>query len=61
MSKEVNQVGGLQRLENSKWSSHFKSICNLIKIYGATCSIFENIVLDWSIYSQHGDIYEFFI
>jgi hypothetical protein len=46
MSKEVNQVGDLQRLENNKWSSHFKSICNLIKIYGATCLVFENIALD---------------
>jgi len=31
-SKEVNQVGGLQRTGDNKWSLHFKSICNLIKI-----------------------------
>ena len=31
--KEVNQVGGLQRPGDSRWSSHFKSICSLIKMY----------------------------
>jgi hypothetical protein len=30
--KGVNQIGGLQRPGDSRWSSHFKSICNLIKI-----------------------------
>jgi hypothetical protein len=53
--KEVKQVGGLQRLGDSGWSSHFKSICNLIKMYGATCLVLENIALDGSTYSQRGD------
>jgi len=53
--KGVNQVGGLQRLGDSRWSSHFKLICSLIKMYGATCLVFENIVLDGSTYSQYGD------
>jgi hypothetical protein len=43
MGKGVNQVGGLQRPRDSRWSSHFKSICSLIKMYGATCLVFENI------------------
>jgi hypothetical protein len=55
-SKGVNQVGGLQRFEDSKWSSHFKSICSLIKMYGATCLVLENIALDGSTYSQRGDV-----
>jgi len=54
-SKEVKQVGGLQRLGDNGWSSHFKSICNLIKMYGATCLVLENIALNGSTYSQRGD------
>jgi hypothetical protein len=53
--KGVNQVGGLQRPGDSRWSSHFKSICSLIKMYGATCLVLENIALDRSTYSQRGD------
>jgi len=55
MGKKVNQVGGLQRPENNRWSSHFKSICSLIKIYGATYLVLENIILDRSTYSQRSD------
>eukprot|EP00258_Populus_trichocarpa_P027199 XP_024443218.1 uncharacterized protein LOC18094291 [Populus trichocarpa] len=54
--KGVNQVGGLQRPGDSRWSSHFKSICSLIKMYGATCLVLENIALDGSTYSQRGDV-----
>jgi len=45
----------LQRPGDSRWSSHFKLICSLIKIYIATCLVLENIVLDGSTYSQRGD------
>jgi len=45
----------LQRPGDSRWSSHFKLICSLIKIYMATCLVLENIVLDGSTYSQRGD------
>ena len=44
MGKGVNQVGGLQWPGNSRWSSHFKPICSLIKIYGATCLVLKNIL-----------------
>jgi len=55
MGKRGNQVGGLQRPGDSRWSSHFKSICSLIKIYGVTCLVLENFALDGSTYSQRGD------
>jgi hypothetical protein len=55
MGKEVNQVSGLQQPGNNRWSSHFKSICSLIKMYRATCLVIKNIALDGSTYSQHGD------
>ena len=54
-SKWVNQVSGLQRPGDNKWGSYFKSICSLIKLYGATCLVLENIALDGSTYSQCGD------
>jgi hypothetical protein len=53
--KEVNQVGGLQRPGDSRWSSHFKSTCSLRKMYGATSLVLENIALDGSTYSQRDD------
>jgi hypothetical protein len=53
--KEFNQVGGLQQPRDSRWSSHFKSICSLIKMYGAICLVLESIALDGSTYSQRCD------
>jgi hypothetical protein len=53
--KRVNQVGGLQRPGDSRWSTHFKSICSLINLYGSTCLVLENIALEGSTYSQRGD------
>ena len=61
MGKWVNQVDSLQRPEDGIWSSHIKSICSLIKIYGATCLVLENIVLDRSTYYQRGDAADLFI
>jgi hypothetical protein len=55
MGKEVNQVGGLQRPRDIRWSSHFKSISSMIKIYGATSLVLEKNTSDGSIYSQRGD------
>ena len=42
MGKWVNQVDGSQRPGDGRWSSYIKSICILIKIYGATCLVLEN-------------------
>jgi hypothetical protein len=53
--KRVNQVCGLQRPGDSRWSSHFKSIYSLIKMCGATCLVLKNIALDRFTYSQRGD------
>jgi len=53
--KEVNQRGDLQRPGDNRYSSHFKSICSLIKMYWTTCLVLENIALEGSTYSQCGD------
>ncbi|KAF8404096.1 hypothetical protein HHK36_008976 [Tetracentron sinense] len=54
-SRELNQIGTLQRAGDTRWSSHFNSVCSLIKMFDATCSILQNIITDDSTYSQRGD------
>jgi hypothetical protein len=49
MGKEANQVGGLQRPRDIRWSSHFKSISSMIKIYGATYLVLEKITYSHNI------------
>lgn len=41
--KGANQIGTLKRAGDSRWDSHFYSICSLIRMFGATCSVLENI------------------
>ncbi|KAL7129079.1 hypothetical protein ABFS83_13G039100 [Erythranthe nasuta] len=43
--KGANQIGTLQRTGNTRWGSHFSSICSLIKI----------ITVDGANFSQRGD------
>ena len=35
----ANQIGILQRAIDTRWGSHFQSICSLIKMFDATCKI----------------------
>lgn len=51
----ANQIGTLKRGGDTRWGSHFSYICSLINMYGATCSVLENIIVDGSNYSQRGD------
>ncbi|CAI0435349.1 unnamed protein product [Linum tenue] len=41
--KGANQVSTLQRPCDTRWSSHLRSISNLIKLYGSTCKVLENV------------------
>ncbi|XP_027916063.1 zinc finger MYM-type protein 1-like [Vigna unguiculata] len=54
--KGANQIGTLKRAGDTRWSSHFSSICSLINMYDATCLVLEKITVDGSTYSQHGDV-----
>jgi len=54
-SKGANQVGTMRRAGDSQWSSHFQSICSLMRMYDATCTVFDNIIDDEATYSQIGD------
>ena len=55
IGKGANQVGTLKWAGDTCWSSHFSSVYSLIKMYGATYSILQKIIIDRSTYSQWGD------
>ena len=52
--KGANQIGTVKRASNTRWGSHFYSICSLINIFGATCSVLEILKQDESTYAQGG-------
>ncbi|XP_019442248.1 PREDICTED: zinc finger MYM-type protein 1-like [Lupinus angustifolius] len=43
-SKGENQIGTLKRVGDTRWSSHFSSICSLINMYNATCVVILKII-----------------
>jgi hypothetical protein len=45
----ANQIGSLQRAGDTRWSSHYKSIQSLIKMFGAAISVLRNIANDRSV------------
>jgi hypothetical protein len=53
--KGANQIGTLQRPGDTRWSSHYRSICSLIKMFGSACSVLNNISKERANYSQRGD------
>ncbi|XP_075640587.1 uncharacterized protein LOC142612372 [Castanea sativa] len=50
-----NQIGTLQRAGDTRWGSHFQSICSLIKMFDATCKVINTISEEWVNYKQCGD------
>ncbi|XP_071712866.1 uncharacterized protein [Rutidosis leptorrhynchoides] len=53
--KGDNQVGTLTRDGDTRWGSHFYSVCNLLKMFNATREVLESIIEDGSYPSQRGD------
>ena len=51
----ANQIGTLKRASDSHRGSHFNSICSLMRMFGPTCLVLENIKEDGSNYLQRGD------
>ncbi|XP_012833666.1 PREDICTED: zinc finger MYM-type protein 1-like [Erythranthe guttata] len=51
----ANQIGNLQRAGNTRWGSHFSSVCSLKKMFSATGSVLQTIISDGANYSQRGD------
>ncbi|CAM8916891.1 unnamed protein product [Rhodiola kirilowii] len=53
--KGLNQLGSLQRAGDTRWTSHFKSISSLIKMFSATCEVLMTIKSDGNTHSQRGE------
>jgi hypothetical protein len=53
--KGANQIGTLKRAGDTRWISHFYSICSLLRLFNPACSVLEKIVKEGSTYSQRGD------
>ncbi|XP_057723537.1 uncharacterized protein LOC130939451 [Arachis stenosperma] len=51
----ANRIGTLKRSGDTRWSSHFNSICSLLRMFGATTSVLEDLATNGSTYSQRGD------
>ncbi|XP_071714265.1 uncharacterized protein [Rutidosis leptorrhynchoides] len=56
--KRRNQVGTLTRAGDTRWGSHFHSVCSLLRMFNATRVVVEGIIDDSSSYSQRGDATE---
>ncbi|GLT98499.1 hypothetical protein SLE2022_160010 [Rubroshorea leprosula] len=48
----ANQLGTVQRPTDTRWSSHFKSISSLLRMFAPTTSVLENVAVKGSTYSQ---------
>ncbi|KAG6639849.1 hypothetical protein CIPAW_10G130700 [Carya illinoinensis] len=53
--KGANKMGTLQRAGDTRCGSHFQSVCSLIRMFSATCSVINTISNEISNYSQRGD------
>ena len=42
----LNQIGTLQRLVETHWSSHFRSIYSLLRMFTSTVEVLQNIIDD---------------
>ncbi|XP_059434146.1 uncharacterized protein LOC132167252 [Corylus avellana] len=53
--KWANQIDTLKRADDSCWGSHFNSICSIIRMFDATCTVLEDVIREGGTYSQRGD------
>ncbi|XP_076940627.1 uncharacterized protein LOC143609877 [Bidens hawaiensis] len=44
----LNQVGTLRSANDTRWGSHFNSVCSLIDMFGATRAVLQRIIEDLS-------------
>nr|XP_023929395.1 uncharacterized protein LOC112040733 [Quercus suber] len=51
----ANQIGTLQRAGDTRWGSHFQSICSLINMFNATCKVINTISEEGANYKQRND------
>ncbi|XP_015939586.1 uncharacterized protein LOC107465109 [Arachis duranensis] len=55
IGRGANQIGTLKTSGDTRWSSHFNSICSLLRMFGAITSVIEDLATNGSTYSQRGD------
>ncbi|XP_024632958.1 zinc finger MYM-type protein 1-like [Medicago truncatula] len=53
--KGANQIGTVKRATDTRWGSHFSSICSLIRMYEATCFVLKKIAKEATNYSTSGN------
>ncbi|XP_025702776.1 uncharacterized protein LOC107488348 [Arachis duranensis] len=53
----ANQMGTLQRDGDTRWSSHFHSVCSLIRMFAATQTVLNNIIDDGITSAQRSEAY----
>ncbi|XP_071704499.1 uncharacterized protein [Rutidosis leptorrhynchoides] len=54
-SKGGHQVGTLKRAGDTRWGSHFHSVCNLLNMFNATREVLKSIIEDGSYSSQRAE------
>ncbi|KAK8310192.1 hypothetical protein V6Z11_D02G170000 [Gossypium hirsutum] len=55
IGKGLNQIGTVKRARETHWSSHFCSVCSLIRMFDATCYVLANVIESGSNYFIRGD------
>ncbi|XP_020277286.1 zinc finger MYM-type protein 1-like [Asparagus officinalis] len=50
----LNQIGTLQRAADTRWSSHFRSLSSLIRMFSAACTVLLKVMED-GLSSQRAD------
>ncbi|GJR80126.1 zinc finger MYM-type protein 1-like protein [Tanacetum coccineum] len=53
--KGANQIGPLRRANDTRWGSHFNSICSLFRMFNPTRLVLQSIIEDGSCASQRGE------
>nr|XP_023884511.1 zinc finger MYM-type protein 1-like [Quercus suber] len=48
-------IGNLEQAGDTRWGSHFQSICSLIKMFDVTYKVINTIFKEGANYKQHGD------
>jgi hypothetical protein len=52
----LNQIGSLQRAGDTRWSSHYKSVKSLLKLFGASVAVLRSVANDRSVHrNSRGD------
>ena len=57
MFSYINDSDTLQRAGDTRWGSHFNSICSLMTNFAAACTVVNVIMDERATYEQKGEAY----